>query len=271
MKKITFLLAVAFAAVTASAGTRTIYLDANIWNVDGPVFAAHVWNLGDEDAADYWLELVEGNIFKAEIRDDATSVIFLRIDPAQKDEGNVWAGEWNRAQAGIPEDKNQFRINSWDDPWGFWMNNGDPIAPAQDVLVRVQKPEAWAGLNIWAWDSSDAEFMAKFTAWPGVAMQSIGNGWFQFIVKDDAWFLVNNGDGSVQTQAAMVLEESCFTVGSTADGEGHFPLETFNCEDVHTDIMVIENAKTSSKVIRDGQLYIIRDGRMYNALGTETK
>ena len=75
MKKILFsiLLTMASAmAMNVSAGTRTIYLDATVWSSDGPVFAVHVWNTGDADAADYTLTLVEGNIYKAEIRDDAT-------------------------------------------------------------------------------------------------------------------------------------------------------------------------------------------------------
>ena len=115
MKKLLFsiLLTMASAmAMNVSAGTRTIYLDANMWNTDGAIFAVHVWHTDDTDAADYTLTLVEGNIYKAEIRDDATSAIFLRRNPASTSD-NVWDDVWNRSETTIPSDKNQYTITAW--------------------------------------------------------------------------------------------------------------------------------------------------------------
>ena len=214
-------------------GTRTIYLDANMWNTDGAIFAVHVWNAGDADAADYTLTLVEGNIYKAEIRDDATSAIFLRRNPAGIDPNNVWAGEWNRAQTGIPADQNLFTITSWEDPWGTWSVYGvtpDP-EPIADVIVKVKKPAGWAGLSIWAWDSKDATWMAQFTAWPGVACTEIGNDWYQFTVKADAWFMFNDGQGStsVQTAAANAPTATCYTISDEKNAEGHYLLVDADC------------------------------------------
>ena len=99
-------------AMNVSAGTRTIYLDANMWNTDGAIFAVHVWNAGDEDAADYTLTLVEGNVYQAEIRDDAKSAIFLRRNPESTSD-NVWDDVWNRSETTIPSDKNQYKITAW--------------------------------------------------------------------------------------------------------------------------------------------------------------
>ena len=96
MKKLLFsiLLTMASAmAMNVSAGTRTIYLDANMWNTDGAIFAVHVWNTGDIDAQGYQLTHVEGSIYTAEIRDDATNAIFVRKDPNAEDAtANVWNG-----------------------------------------------------------------------------------------------------------------------------------------------------------------------------------
>ena len=360
MKKILFsiLLTMASAiAMNVSAGTRTIYLDATVWSSDGPVFAVHVWNVGDADAADYTLTLVEGNIYKAEIRDDATQAIFLRQDPAMVDPSNVWAGEWNRAQTGIPADQNLFTITSWEDPWGTWSVYGvtpepepvgtrtiyldanmwntdgaifavhvwnasdadnknagyqlthvegsiytaeirddatnaifvrkDPNAadatanvwngewnrsettipsdknqytitawsaegctenchsigewsvygvtpepePVADVIVKVKKPAGWDGLSIWAWGTQDAAWMAQFTAWPGVACSPIGNDWYQFTVKADAWFMFNDGQvsTSVQTAAANAPTATCYTISEETNTDGHHLLVDADC------------------------------------------
>ena len=339
-------------------GTRTIYLNANMWNTDGAIFAVHVWNTGEADAADYTLTLVEGNVYKAEIRDDATQAIFLRQNPAEIDPSNVWAGEWNRAQTGIPADQNLFTITSWEDPWGTWSvygvtpepepvgtrtiyldanmwntdgaifaihvwknesdatdynlthiegsiyeveirddapyaiflrkdpNNVDvnnvwvgewnrsettipndkdqyritawkvdenctpnetttcPSAgewsvygvtpepePIADVIVKVKKPAGWAGLSIWAWGTQDAAWMEQFIAWPGVACSPIGNDWYQFTVKADAWFMFNDGQEStsVQTAAANAPTATCYTISGEKNAEGHHLLVDADC------------------------------------------
>ena len=360
MKKLLFsiLLTMASAmAMNVSAGTRTIYLDATWWSSDSPVFAVHVWNTGEADAADYTLTLVEGNVYKAEIRDDATQAIFLRKNPAGIDPSNVWAGEWNRAQTGIPADQNLFTITSWEDPWGIWSVYGvtpepEPVGtrtiyldanmwntdgaifavhvwnasdednknagyqlthvegtiytaeirddatnaifvrknpnaedatanvwngewnrsettipsdkdqytitawsaegctenclsigewsvygvtpdpePIADVIVKVKKPEGWAGLSIWAWDSKDATWMEQFTAWPGVACTEIGNDWYQFTVKADAWFMFNDGQEltSLQTAAANAPTATCYTISEETNTDGHHLLVDADC------------------------------------------
>ena len=119
MKKLLFsiLLTMASAmAMNVSAGTRTIYLDANMWNTDGAIFAVHVWNASDADNknAGYQLTHVGGSIYTAEIRDDATNAIFVRKDPnAENATANVWNGEWNRSVTTIPSDKDQYTITAW--------------------------------------------------------------------------------------------------------------------------------------------------------------
>ena len=214
-------------AVPEPVGTRTIYLDATWWMDKYPIFAAHVWNKGDEDAADYFFTLVEGNIYKADIRDDASAIIFYRKDPSATDVTvKVDAGTWNTAQTGIPEDKDMFVINNWNDPWGEWQ-----VYTPKDVIVKVKKPAGWAGLSIWAWDSKDATWMAQFTAWPGVACTEIGNDWYQFTVKADAWFMFNDGQASttVQTAAATAPTATCYTISEETNTDGHHLLVDADC------------------------------------------
>ena len=221
-------------------GTRTIYLDANMWNKDGAIFAVHVWNTGEADAADYTLTLVEGNVYQAEIRDDAKSAIFLRRNPASTSD-NVWDDVWNRSETTIPSDKDQYTIIAWSaegctenchsiGEWSVYgvTPNPEPIA---DVIVKVKKPADWDGLSIWAWDSKDATWMAQFTAWPGVACTEIGNDWYQFTVKADAWFMFNDGQEStsVQTAAANAPTATCYTISDEKNADGHHLLVDADC------------------------------------------
>ena len=281
MKKITSLFVMAVAAMTMSAqGTRTIYLDANIWAGAGvdPVYAVHVWNTGEEDAADYWFEPVDGNIFKADIRDDATKAIFLRKDPAAENVGtDAFAGEWNRSETDIPADKDKYRILSWGSgegtgEHGEWMNNGDVPAPAADVVIMVKKPAAWSSMKMWAWGSSDAEFMAQFSeGWPGVDMVAIGDDWYKFTLKSDASFIVNGGDDSVKTpDSAPLSANSCFTISETPE-DGKYPLIAADCPDDTAIEEVAVKANASVKKVINGQLVIIREGKAFNALGAEMK
>ena len=263
----------------SAQGTRTIYLDANIWETATPVYAVHVWNTGEDDAADYWFEAVEGTIYKAEIRDDATGAIFLRKDPNDAEVmTNIWGGEWNRSETTIPADKNEYRILSWGSgegagEHGEWMNYGDEIPPVADVVVKVKKPAEWLGMNIWAWGSSDPAFNALFPdgTWPGLAMEAIGDDWYQFTVKADAWFLVNNSVGDAQSQAAQAPSAACFNIGTGIDASGHFEIVDADCPDDTAVEEVAVKANASVKKIVNGQLVIMREGKAFNALGTEMK
>ena len=232
-------------AVPEPVGTRTIYLDANMWDTDDAIFAIHVWK-NESDATDYNLTHIEGSIYEVEIRDDAPYAIFLRKDPNNVNVNNVWVGEWNRSETTIPNDKDQYRITAWKvdenctpnetttcpsaGEWSVYGVTPNP-EPVADVIVKVKKPAGWAGLSIWAWDSKDATWMAQFTAWPGVACTEIGNDWYQFTVKADAWFTFNDGQEStsVQTAAANAPTATCYTISDEKNAEGHYLLVDADC------------------------------------------
>lgn len=171
MKKLLFSILLTMASAMAmdvSAGTRTIYLDANIWNTGDAIFVVHVWNVGDADAADYTLTLVEGNVYKAEIRDDATSAIFLRRNPASTSD-NVWDDVWNRSETTIPSDKNQYTITAWhendDDSKpsiGEWSVYGvtpdpEPVGTRTIYLDANMWNTGGAIFALHVWNASDAD------------------------------------------------------------------------------------------------------------------
>ena len=89
------LLSVALLATPAVA-SQTIYLDANgIWDVDNAKLVIHSWGSGDNDAV---LTLVSGHIFKADIPDGQTGLLFKRLSPSCTDYG-TWCnreGYWGK-------------------------------------------------------------------------------------------------------------------------------------------------------------------------------
>ena len=119
MKKLISLLASVVLSFTAFAGTRTIYLDAQKWGPSDAVYGIHVW--GGEAAESYAFALVEGTIYKADIRDDATHAIFLRKDPNGIEAENFWAGEWNRSTTTLDADKDLYIVTSY----SGWKSNED--------------------------------------------------------------------------------------------------------------------------------------------------
>lgn len=255
-------------------GTRTIYLDANIWNVDGAVFAAHVWNIGDEDAADYTFTLVEGSVYKAEIRDDATAIIFLRQDPATVDPTNVWASEWNRAQTAIPADMDMFTITSWGDEngsTGIWSKYGTVVE--YDIFhIYVNNKTGWAEFDLYAWGTYEA-----FGGWPGVttpAAETIDGVLYNVYdfqvakggeIELHLIFHNNVGEGQEGDKRHLfdITEARNYYLLATADviSEG---------KETALDNLEMSTLK-DGKIVREGQLYIIKSGRLYNVLGMQVQ
>lgn len=75
----------------------------------------------------------------------------------------------------------------------------DPEAPVvEDITVYVQAPADWSEPHLWAWSAPDGT--NAFSAWPGEALQDVGDGWLSLTVP--GWInsiIVNGNEGSVQT------------------------------------------------------------------------
>lgn len=255
------------------SGTRTIYLDVNVWSSDNPIFAAWVWNTGDADAAGYHFTLVEGTIYKADIRDDATNIIFLRKDPAAEGATTgIWEGEWNRAQTGIPADQNLFTITAWEEPWGTWSTYGTGEVQEKDNYnLYVNNQTGWAAFHLYAWGDSEV-----FGTWPGMVAT-------ETVVKDGVTYLVypfTAAKGSAVATYHLIFHNN---IGEGVEGDMRQLFDITEARDyyltVKSDAVLEENytdvesvvapQNEAKKVIRNGQMMIVRDGRVFNILGAE--
>ncbi|MEI7675593.1 MAG: starch-binding protein, partial [Bacteroidales bacterium] len=86
------------------------------------------------------------------------------------------------------------------------------VPASSAITVSFYKPFDWSASNvyIWAWNSGGANL---FTAWPGVLMKDIGNGWFSYTFPDteNNINVVFSNNGVVQTVDILgVTQSACY-------------------------------------------------------------
>jgi len=115
-----------------NANAKTLYLNtggSSFWGADGiNCFFSHAW--GDGSDADQLLEFVTGNIYKVEVADSKTSVIFVRMPNGSTTLD--WSKKYNQTgDLTIASDKNCFTITGWGqgegaNSEGTWSQIEDP-------------------------------------------------------------------------------------------------------------------------------------------------
>lgn len=260
-----------------AAGTRTIYLAPSIWETeDHPVYAVHVWNQGDEDAADAWFTAVDGQagVYSAEIRDDAKYAIFCRKNPADAEVmTNVWGGWWNRSITEIPADKNMYTITAWEGgegdnkSLGSWSTFGDPVQYTT-YHIYVNNQTGWATFDVYAWGTYEA-----FGNWPGATTPATQN--ISGVLYNVYDFQVADG-GTIALH--LIIHNN---VGENVEGDVRHLFDISEARDYYLTVTAagvqegttaVENVKATEKamkVMRNGQMFIIRDGKTFNALGVQ--
>ena len=97
--------------------TRTIYLNAGIWNQAGAYFEAWTWG---GTTSDSWVKFEitsDDGIYSAEIPSDRTGMKVLRKAPNHASE--AWESWGDSGDQDIPSDKNMFIVKDWNDySWG---------------------------------------------------------------------------------------------------------------------------------------------------------
>ncbi len=120
--------------------TRTLYFKPNSgWKMDGARFAMYSWGSGQ-----HWTSMtrVDGeteDIYEAELPSGDTTVIFVRMNPANSD--NNWSNRWNQTgDLAVPSDKNLFTLAEgvWDGATTTWsaygdVGGGDPTPVTEDA------------------------------------------------------------------------------------------------------------------------------------------
>ena len=260
-KKIYATLLAVIAATTLSFartfdGTEKIYLKANAvsWWIDANATQRAV--LDNETPVIGEIEDADRFIYAFTIpAGDFSTIRFERAETAE-------AAAWNvTGNIAIPDEGNYvtaFEQNSTDATWGTY-SPGVPVVYTTHHIT-VTNNTGWTGFFVYAWGSSEA-----FGAWPGSDQLSLD---FQAADGEVTLHLIfHQDDGEDNRQLFDITEARDYNLVVTAEGvtEGEGQGEGQGVEKVQSDKV------PSTKVIRNGELVIIRDGKTFNALGSELK
>lgn len=146
-----------------SLSAKTIYFNTGgqeLWGKDSPAFFAHSWGAQDSDVQ---LSLVSGDVFKGDIPDGNTGILFVRM-PGGSTAIN-WNTRWNQtSDLSIPADKDCYTITGWGSTDGQWSkygsstpgtNPGGGTTPGgQDYSTAVPEASTDIMLQAFYWDSN---------------------------------------------------------------------------------------------------------------------
>ncbi len=270
MKKISLFFAALFCVASVSA--RTIYLDLNGNNLfsDGAFVALYSWG-GEADA---WttFTLVEGetSIYSTEVPDGRTGMKIVRFEAGVTTPS--WeAKKWNESgDITIPADNNMFVVTSWIN--GTWSNYGEEIVTEYYLVGTFDGVNTWDKQEKYLFSGEPLKLTTTFTATSYVCITTNTNKWYHSDAYVDAT--------AATTGQAILLEgksekmgvpagEITFTLLENSDGTLTL---SFAEKSASTALENAEAQKVEArKVIENGQIYIIRNGVRYNALGAQVK
>ena len=188
MKKILTLFMAALLSVGMMAAT-TLYLAPGVWETGGAKYAIYYW--GGSSAASFTDYMTaDGDYYKADVPDDCTDVIFLRLDPSG---GITWGAEWNRVEIAREAGKNLLSVTGWGSEkysTGTWSVY-DPVVPVVPVVHTYTVAGSSVALLGSEWTSTDTnndmELVDGLYTWSKSDV-SLSAGTINFkVCQDHAW------------------------------------------------------------------------------------
>ena len=257
-KKIYATLLAVIAATTLSFartfdGTEKIYLKANAvsWWIDAN--AAQRAVLDNETPVIGEIEDADRFIYAFTI--PAGDFSTIRFERAETAELPAWNATGDISIPAEGDYVTAFEQNSSEATWSTYSPAGEVVYTTHHITVTNNT--GWTGFFVYAWGSSEA-----FGAWPGSDQLSLD---FQDADGEVTLHLIfHQDDGEDNRQLFDITEARDYNLVVTAEGVTEGQGEGQGVE--HVDA----KAK-ATKFIKNGQLVIIRDGKTFNALGTELK
>lgn len=278
-------------AATLIAGAKTIYLNtggASLWNQANAKFAVWHWQGSNGGAWSPLMTNVSSDVFQTTIDDAADHVIFVRMSD-DATEGN-WDKKWNQTND-LTLDGNLYTITGWgnDKSEGNWSTysdggNNPGTNPGTNPGGNTQEgnPRYYYKGYI---DNEDVE-PTDATLFEG--------GMAQLTVLENAYIFVLfqvDGQQGVQYMTASYVDgpthATLLTTGSEKMhvGKGQYTLYLYDNGNGTLELSTqpiagktlvsgaanaiedIQADAKAAKVMRDGKVYIVRDGVSYDMLG----
>ena len=258
-----------------------IRLVPGVWNVDGAKFAAVTWNEGEvmEDGvvSDWFVgtDTVVGNIPAA-----ADSIGFARFNgeaaaPSIEDQSIIWN---HTDKLLIDKQTMIFTISGWPEEGkdycpGYWGEYVEPVYVLENGYYLVGN---FSGVDAWSVENLSAE--KKFAANPdneaeyklAVNMAENDQVKVAYVENDQIIYWYPKGDNYTVDHnhagsTTMYFRPDYFDDWNAFGGYFYIvPTST-------VDITNVDANAPAVKIIRDGQLFIIKGEKMYNVMGQTIK
>ena len=164
MKKFTFLTLALICAIVANAAT--VYLKpGKEWTKNNERYAVYTWDVTPEW---YDMTLEEPGIYKAELPNGVTNVIFCRMNGATTE--NNWSNKWDQTNdLKLTGTNNLYTISSktGDKYTGSWSVYTPSTVTSSFTVYLLKSSTSWSNAYIYAWDANNTQITK---GWPGTAM-----------------------------------------------------------------------------------------------------
>lgn len=150
----------------------------------------------------------------------------------------------------------------------------EPPTPPETTPITVclepNSAAAWNKIYLYAWTNTGEQVCG---AWPGKLLSKDSRGWWSHTFAKNIStvnIIWTNGNGAQTKDITNVSASTCYSLSSTKG-----TTITANIIDCDTPIIqAIDNnvvSDTPSKVLRNGQVFILRDGKTYTLTGQQVK
>ena len=165
----------------------------------------------------------------------------------------------------------QDRTYSENDEVAAWKKVYDPTSTptpnpgdAKDITVKAKVPAEWTnGITVWVWPTGGAGSEATPTQEGEWYVYTQNCTELNIIFKNGTGW---NGDAN-QTVDMTFTESTCIEI-TAGSGKATYVVVECDSSTATEDVVV---RQVTQKLIYDGQVYLIRDGKMYNVLGQVIK
>ena len=154
-----------------------------------------------------------------------------------------------------------------------WSDYADRISVNSDctnITVRLDPSSCsgWSTVRLWAWTTNGN----LFNSWPGQIVSTDDDGWYSYTFDKDITsvsIIWNNGTNQT-VNIEGVYSSTCYALNSTS-GKA-ITVSVVNCPTGEEQGIedVLSDQVQCTKVVRNGQIYILRGDKTYTLTGQET-
>ena len=262
--------------------TGNIRLVPGVWNVDGAKFAAVTWHVGEafeNGTVSAWFEYLNADTLIGNVPNDADSIAFARFNSAAEVPSMDMSMIWNHTDKLLIDKQTMiYTISGWPEEGrdfcpGYWGEYVEPVYVLENGYYLVGN---FSGVDAWSVEDLSAE--KKFAANPdneaeyqlAVNMAENDQVKVAYVENDQIIYWYPKGDNYTVDHnhagpTTMYFRPDYFDDWNAFGGYFYIvPTST-------VDITNIDANAQAVKAIRNGQLFIIKGEKTYNAQGTLVK